>query len=135
MFQSSVLCQFNLRITFIYLPPPLSLSPSPQAYDELQSLSDMISEVDQSLESDKWIFIWGGLKYTSQCSMLSIRVGIFWDTSLNMDNMMMEARNNYQGRCFMEKILVGAWNICKQRNDFIFLNNKSPSLLSWRQLL
>lgn len=96
MFQSSVLCQFNLRITFIY-PPPLPLSPSPQAYDELQSLSDMISEVDQSLESDKWIFIWGGLKYTSQCSMLSIRVGIFWDTSLNMDNMMMEARNNYQG--------------------------------------
>lgn len=134
MFQSSVLCQFNLRITFIY-PPPLPLSPSPQAYDELQSLSDMISEVDQSLESDKWIFIWGGLKYTSQCSMLSIRVGIFWDTSLNMDNMMMEARNNYQGRCFMEKILVGAWNICKQRNGFIFLNNKSPSLLSWRQLL
>ena len=47
--------------------------------------------------------------------------------------MMVQANTLYQGRCFMEKFLYGAWNILKQRNGFIF-EQKTPSLSSWRQI-
>lgn len=47
-------------------------------------------------------------------------IGISWDSSLNLENMLLLAKALYLGKCFMEKFLLGAWNIWKQRNEFIF---------------
>ncbi len=38
-------------------------------------------------------------------------LGFSWDTSLSMDSMMIQAKSLYQGQCFMENFLYGAWNI------------------------
>ena len=46
----------------------------------------------------------------------------------------MKAKHVYNGQCFIEKFLLGAWNIWKERNGFIF-ENRLPLFFSWRQLL
>lgn len=38
-------------------------------------------------------------------------IGISWDISLNLENKIVDARHRYQGHCFIEKFLFGAWNI------------------------
>lgn len=50
-------------------------------------------------------------------------LGISCDTSMSMESMMVNAKSLYQGQCFMEKVLYGAWNIQKQRNGFFLAEN------------
>lgn len=61
-------------------------------------------------------------------------LGILWDTSLSLTIMIIKAKHDYNVQCFMEKFLLGAWNIWKQRNGFLF-ENRLPLFSSWRQLL
>lgn len=56
-------------------------------------------------------------------------LGISWNTSLAFDYFMVEAKHTYLDRCFMEKILIGAWNIWKQRNGYNF-ESILPTLVS-----
>jgi hypothetical protein len=42
-----------------------------------------------------------------------------------------QAKSNFQGQCFMEIFVCAAWNIWKDRNDFIF-RNQEPRLGRWR---
>jgi hypothetical protein len=45
--------------------------------------------------------------------------------------MMEEARHDFNSKFFMGIFILGAWQIWKQRSDFIF-NRGSPSFLSWK---
>lgn len=58
-------------------------------------------------------------------------LGIIWDTSLSLELMMVKSKCLLHGRCFMEIFLLGAWNIWKMRNGYIF-ENIYHSLASWR---
>jgi hypothetical protein len=45
--------------------------------------------------------------------------------------MMEEARQSFNIDFFMEVFIIGAWQIWKERNNFIF-NRANPSFRSWK---
>ena len=47
-------------------------------------------------------------------------IGIFWNYIAIFFDMMQEARQHFQGRFFMEFFIISAWQIWKERNNFIF---------------
>uniref|UniRef100_A0A0E0K4P6 Uncharacterized protein n=1 Tax=Oryza punctata TaxID=4537 RepID=A0A0E0K4P6_ORYPU len=87
-----------------HLEDNFQLPLSHQAYNDLLQLSDMENDSSQDFHLG--------------------RLEVYFS----------EAKVFYQGRCFMEKFLLGSWNIWKQMNGLIF-DNKTPSFYSWKQLL
>ena len=59
--------------------------------------------------------------------MISIR----WENNLNISARFSTAKRQFRGPCFMEIVACAAWNVWKERNDFIFRNQR-PSLARWR---
>jgi hypothetical protein len=58
-------------------------------------------------------------------------VGIQWDCSLPVSNRLLQARSMFKGPCFMEIFTCAAWNIWKERNEYIF-KNQPPSMARWK---
>src|SRR4051812_34550103 len=58
-------------------------------------------------------------------------VGISWDCNLELSQRIVKAKSVFTGPCFMEIFSCAAWNIWKERNEFIF-NNIRPSLSRWK---
>jgi hypothetical protein len=58
-------------------------------------------------------------------------LGISWDFSLEFFQMMHQAKLQYQSTFFMEIFTIAAWEIWKQRNNFIFDRGR-PSFVSWK---
>jgi hypothetical protein len=58
------------------------------------------------------------------------KVGIQWDCSLNISDRFTTAKQSFAKPCFMEIAICTAWNIWKERNDYIF-KNQDPSLARW----
>jgi hypothetical protein len=46
--------------------------------------------------------------------------------------MVIQAKQQFQSPFFMEIFIIGAWQIWKQRNNFIF-DHGCPSFSSWKQ--
>jgi len=47
-------------------------------------------------------------------------LGIHWDFSMDFFHMLIQAKQQFQSPFFMEIFIIGAWQIWKQRNNFIF---------------
>jgi hypothetical protein len=58
-------------------------------------------------------------------------IGIVWDSNLPISDRIIIARAAFRGPCFMEIFACAAWNIWKERNDFIF-NHQPHSLNRWK---
>jgi hypothetical protein len=58
-------------------------------------------------------------------------LNINWRFSQQFHSMMDEVRHEFNNKFIMEIFILGAWQIWKQQNDFIF-NRGSPSFLSWK---
>jgi hypothetical protein len=56
---------------------------------------------------------------------------IHWNTAMPISQHFLEAKTSFAGPCFMEVAVCVAWNIWKERNDFIF-NNRLPSFDRWK---
>jgi hypothetical protein len=56
---------------------------------------------------------------------------IHWNTAMPISQRFLEAKTSFAGPCFMEVAVCVAWNIWKERNDFIF-NNRLPSFDRWK---
>jgi hypothetical protein len=59
-------------------------------------------------------------------------LGIHWDFSMDFFQMMVNAEQQFQRPFFMEIFIIGAWQIWKQRNNFIFDRGR-PSFNNWKQ--
>jgi hypothetical protein len=59
-------------------------------------------------------------------------LGIQWDFTTSFFQMMIQAKQQFLNPFFMEFFIIGAWQIWKQRNNFIFDRDR-PSFDSWRQ--
>ena len=59
-------------------------------------------------------------------------LGIHWDFSMDFFHMLIQAKQQFQSPFFMEIFIIGAWQIWKQRNNFIFDRGR-PSFSSWKQ--
>lgn len=59
-------------------------------------------------------------------------VGFSWSLSTQVNPRVLLAARNFRGVCFFEIISSVAWNIWKERNDFIF-NSIVPSHVSWKR--
>jgi hypothetical protein len=53
------------------------------------------------------------------------KVNIQWDTTLQISARFISAQQGFNGPCFMEIVVCTAWNIWKERNDYIFNQKKS----------
>ena len=60
-------------------------------------------------------------------------LGIHWDFAGDCFQMMKQAKQQFHHPFFMEIFIIAAWQIWKQRNNFIF-DRGSPSLESWKRL-
>ena len=58
-------------------------------------------------------------------------LGISWDLTKEFFQMMHHAKLQYQSPFFMEIFIIAAWQIWKQRNNFIFDRGR-PSFDSWK---
>lgn len=58
-------------------------------------------------------------------------LGITWNEEAKIHEKLQMARLAFMQPFFMEVVMIGAWCIRKERNDFIF-NGKVPSLSSWK---
>jgi hypothetical protein len=59
------------------------------------------------------------------------QIGVTWDLSLNLSDRYFKAKDLFNNQCFMEIIICSAWNLWKERNDYIF-ESKVPSAARWR---
>jgi hypothetical protein len=59
------------------------------------------------------------------------RTHITWNQDLPIWDKVVQARNSFRGPCFMEIFVSAAWNIWKERNDFIF-KLQQPSRRRWK---
>jgi hypothetical protein len=59
------------------------------------------------------------------------KIQIRWDYSRPIPDRVDHARSNFQGHCFMEIFVCAAWNIWKDRNDVIFIN-QVVRVVRWR---
>jgi hypothetical protein len=57
-------------------------------------------------------------------------IGVQWGCSLNISDGFGPVKMIFSKPCFMEIVIWVAWNIWKERNDFI-LKNHEPSLARW----
>jgi hypothetical protein len=60
-------------------------------------------------------------------------LGIHWDFAGDFFQMMRQTKQQFQHSFFMEIFIIVAWQILKQRNNFIFDGGR-PSLESWKRL-
>jgi hypothetical protein len=58
-------------------------------------------------------------------------LGINWDFTREFFEMMQQAKTQSQNPFFMEFFIIAAWQIWKQRNNFIFDRGR-PSFISWK---
>jgi hypothetical protein len=58
-------------------------------------------------------------------------LGISWDFTKEFFQMMQHTKLQYQNPFFMETFIIAAWQIWKQRNNFIFDRGR-PSIGSWK---
>ena len=58
-------------------------------------------------------------------------LGINWDFTREFFEMMQQAKTQSQNPFFMEFFTIAAWQIWKQRNNFIFDRGR-PSFISWK---
>jgi hypothetical protein len=58
-------------------------------------------------------------------------IDIHWDLSLPITQRFLAAQSAFRGPCFMEVVVCAAWNIWKERNDFIF-SSQQPSFARWK---
>jgi hypothetical protein len=59
------------------------------------------------------------------------QLGMQWNLGLEFFQMMMLAKHEFP-IAFMETFIIGAWQICKQRNNFIF-NQGNSSFGAWKR--
>ena len=60
------------------------------------------------------------------------KVGIVWNLNLSRIEAIQAARRSFNGELFFEFVGIVAWNIWKERNNFIF-RHIPPSLAAWRE--
>jgi hypothetical protein len=60
-------------------------------------------------------------------------LGIQWNYANEFFQMLLQAKQHFQSPFFMEIFTIAAWQIWKQRNDFIFDRGR-PSFSSWKRL-
>jgi hypothetical protein len=58
-------------------------------------------------------------------------LGIIWHETANIHEKLHIAKQSFMQPFFMEIVMIGAWCIWKERNDFIF-NGRIPSVSSWK---
>lgn len=56
---------------------------------------------------------------------------IRWNLSLRLDDMLMEARSNFNSKIFREVLIIGYWAIWCHKN-FIIFNNAGISFHQWK---
>jgi len=58
---------------------------------------------------------------------------IHWNLGADFFQMITQAKQQFSSTFFMEIFIIGAWQIWKPRNNFIF-DRGCPSLVSWKQI-
>jgi hypothetical protein len=58
-------------------------------------------------------------------------IGIQWNCSFQISSCFIQAQILFRGPCFIVVVVSAAWNIWKERNNFIF-RNETPSLARWK---
>ena len=92
----------------------------------LDSGNNCVLCILQPLETYTHLF-WG-CDFSTSCWDF---IGINWDLNLDVRDRLSLAAINFTGPCFWEIFASTAWNIWKERNDYIF-NNLDPSLDRWK---
>ena len=60
------------------------------------------------------------------------QLDIHWNLGADFFQMITQAKQQFSSTFFMEIFIIGAWQIWKPRNNFIFDRGR-PSLVSWKQ--
>ena len=61
-----------------------------------------------------------------------VKVGIAWNMNRSRIDAIQTARRSFKGELFFEIVGIVAWNIWKERNNYIF-RHIPPSLAAWRE--
>ena len=58
-------------------------------------------------------------------------LGVQWNLAMDFFHMLLHAKEGFSNPFFMEVFIISAWQIWKQRNNFIFSRGQ-PSFLAWK---
>jgi hypothetical protein len=60
-------------------------------------------------------------------------IGIQWNIQQDVEQMILQQKNKFAGPFFLDLVMIAAWSIWKERNEYIF-NHKPPSLNGWKRI-
>jgi hypothetical protein len=62
---------------------------------------------------------------------ITVKLVISWTNAINIIDLIIQAKDQFQGPLFFRSFAIGAWGIWKERNSKIF-RNIAPSRDSWK---